>query len=185
MMRKFLPYPVALAALALMATQVSAESPQAAPVSPETTWAQTGENDRYLLIMGTMDGLSISQGSSAPCFQGKNNADIAALLSEAGFDDKPVTGLAEKLKEVSDKCAGSAMRGYPVELLKSMSDSNLATYLTGVTRGLSGYEKCKSADQGAIAISIAASILSADDKSSPNEALRAGVEEGCKSLPQG
>ncbi len=135
--------------------------------------------------MGTMDGLNISQGSSAPCFQGKNNADIAALLSQTGFDDKPASSLADRLKEVSDKCAGSAMRGYPVELLKSMSNANLATYLTGVTRSLAGFEKCKAADQSVLAASLAASILSADNKSSPNDALRAGVEEGCKSLPQG
>lgn len=142
-------------------------------------WTALTDTDRYLLIMGTMDGLSAALAEKAPCFAGRSNADIDVRLKASGFNGENGVGLTEALIKISDECPGSANRGYTLEIVKDMPDVILSTYISGVVRSWSTIGLCKPETEAKTATITAAIIIAGEKSDSPVARLVEALYESC------
>ncbi len=148
------------------------------------TWADLGETERYLLIMGNADGFSAA-GAGAPCFPGKSNADLNNELIGLSFEDKPADTLTDALASLSagpEACPQVPLRGYSVDLLKTMPDAHIATYLTGLVRGYSHAAACPDENHQYAAATVTAAIFAADPASQPVSVIAEAMRKGCEGI---
>lgn len=132
-------------------------------------WSDLDDSNRYLLIMGSVDGFA-SAGTGAPCFPGNDNAGLDAKLTKAGFGDKDPAELAAALTKLgtpSAKCGAGQMRGYGNQLLKTMPDAHLSAYITGMVRAFASIHPCSASAQATAGTEVAAAILAGDDFAQP------------------
>lgn len=147
----------------------------------EGSWASLDDTTRFLSIMGTADGFSAA-GAGSPCFPGKDTSTLDSELKAAGFDAKAPADLAFALAQISspaEKCAKVPQRGYTSDLLKSMPDAHLATYLTGAVRGYAQMKTCAPENHAYAAAAIAAEIFAAKTVVAPHEIIAAALKDGC------
>jgi hypothetical protein len=151
------------------ATDLLAQLGEAKSVASAARWSDLDDSNRYLLIMGSVDGFA-SAGAGAPCFPGNDNASLDAKLAKAGFADKDPADLAAALTKLgtpADQCGGGQMRGYGNKLLKTMPDSHLSAYITGMVRAYAAVHPCSTAGQVSAGTDVAAAILAGDDFAQP------------------
>lgn len=145
-------------------------------------WDSLDDTTRYLSIMGTADGFSAG-GAGSPCFPGKDNAKLDVELKAAGFGSKSLDELAGELAKLSapaSECSSIPQRGYNSELLKSMPDAHLATYLTAAVRGFATTKTCAPSDHGFAAATIAAEIFATQDAKAPHDLISGALANGCE-----
>lgn len=144
-------------------------------------WGDIDDTGRYLLIMGTADGFAAA-GPGSPCFPGKDNSTLDRDVKAAGMDAKSPLELAEALKKIagpSSQCLGPALRGYDTDLIRGMTDENLALYLTGVVRGYAAVKPCPVEMHGAAAAVVAAELFGADEAQNPVSVIAPVIAKGC------
>lgn len=159
----------------------STASPAPSPISSDR-WSGLDDNSRYLLIMGSLDGFSAA-GPGSPCFPGSDNRGIDGRLTEAGFADKDPDGLPAELRKLSapaEQCTGPGMRGYGNQLLKTMPDAHLATYLHGLVRAYASIRPCTADNQQYAAATVVAAIMTGADDAQPGTVVGPALVEGCK-----
>lgn len=157
----------------------------APPSTQADAWDKLEDSTRYLMIMGAVDGYATA-GPGAPCFPGENNSSLDASLKKAGFGSKDPDGLPEALSKLSapkERCEGATKRGYSNNLLKTMPDQHLATYLTGLVRSYARFKPCPAQAQGYAAAMVTTAIFTGADEAQPIDVIRPAIVEGCKGVP--
>lgn len=147
----------------------------------DVNWDNLDDTTRFLSIMGTADGFSAA-GAGSPCFPGKDNAKLDVELKAAGFGAKNGTELAGALTLLSapaEQCKSAPQRGYSSDLLKTMPDEHLATYLSGVVRGYSQIKTCAVENHPYAAATIAAELFATTTPKAPHELISAALAGGC------
>lgn len=148
-------------------------------------WDDLPDTSRYLMIMGSVDGFA-SAGAGAPCFPGQNNSTLDEALKKGGFGDKDPDALPEALTKLSspkEQCQTAGRRGYSNNLLKTMPDPHLATYLTGLIRSYARIKPCPAEAQGYAAAMVTTAVFASPDEAQPIEVIAPALTEGCKGVP--
>lgn len=148
-------------------------------------WDKLPDTSRYLMIMGSVDGFA-SAGAGAPCFPGQNNSTLDEALGKQGFGAKDPDALPEALTKLSapkEQCQAPAKRGYSNNLLKTMPDQHLATYLTGLIRSYARIKSCPADAQGYAAAMVTTAIFASPDDAQPIDVIQPALVEGCKGQP--
>lgn len=168
-----------------MAASTSALGDLGNGIAPATAsaerWSDLTDTSRYLLIMGSADGFSAA-GDNTPCFPGKDNSDLDADLKAAGFGDKDPAEVSAALAGLADDvstCPTPGGRGYTTALLKSMAETDLATYLTGAVRAYAGIKGCEPLAQPEAARLATQDLADASGTEVPYEFLRPAFEKSC------
>lgn len=154
--------------------------------SADETWASLDDTERYLLIMGAVDGFAAA-GAGAPCFPGKDNAALDEDLNAAGFANGDPVTLPAQLAALSAspaECQAAAARGYDSSLLQSMPDEHLATYLTGAIRGYATVATCAPQNHSYAAGLAIASVFETAEPTPPAMILGDAFKEGCQGVPE-
>lgn len=154
-------------------------------VTHSDQWAKLPDTSRYLMIMGSVDGFA-SAGAGAPCYPGQNNSTLDAALKDKGFGTQDPDALPEALTKLSapkEQCQAPAKRGYSNNLLKTMPDQHLATYLTGLVRSYARIKSCPSDAQGYAAAMVTTAIFASPDDAQPIDVIQPALVEGCKGQP--
>lgn len=176
--------PVSPEAGTVVTTQPQVAAVAAPAPSPNSSdrWSGLDDSSRYLLIMGSLDGFSAA-GPGSPCFPGTDNQGIDGRLKAAGFGDKDPDGLPAELKKLSapaEQCGGPGMRGYGNQLLKTMPDAHLATYLHGLVRAYASLRTCTPTNQQYAAAMVTAAVMTGADDAQPGTIVGPALVEGCK-----
>lgn len=176
--------PVAPAVAGEVATRPQVAAPAQNAPSPNASdhWSGLDDSSRYLLIMGSLDGFSAA-GPGSPCFPGSDNQGIDGKLKAAGFGDRDPDGLPAELRKLSapaEQCTGPGMRGYGNQLLKTMPDAHLATYLHGLVRAYASLKPCTVTNQQYAAAMVTAAVMTGADDAQPGSIVGPALVEGCK-----
>lgn len=148
-------------------------------------WDDLPDTSRYLMIMGSVDGFA-SAGPGAPCFPGQNNSTLDEGLKKAGFGQKDPDALPEALTKLAaskDQCQSAGKRGYSNDLLKTMPDPHLATYLTGLIRSYARIKPCPAETQGYAAAMVTTAVFASPSEAQPIDVIAPALAEGCKGMP--
>lgn len=139
-------------------------------IAPKT-WGEVPEQSRYLIIMGTIDGMSAASvnqpRAELACFNGKTNSDIDKLVTAQGYagtgnDIVPVL----RANITAGATCDSTARGYDTKMIQGMNDRDLANYVGAAAAAYLTIVNCAE-PASSIAESAARALLQPDaDKSS-------------------
>lgn len=135
---------------------------------------------RYLLLMGTLDGLTAAHKERAPCFTGSTNAEIVEKIRSAGKLRSDVIEMTSILLEISKDCDGHKRRQYNTEMFKEMTAEMVTYYVLSATRAWIVTGTCRP-DNVKLQPKVAVAYF-LDGKASANtvDQLEAFLDESCR-----
>lgn len=141
-------------------------------------WSSLPDNTRYLMLMGSIDGLHSALGRQTLSFPASDMESIDKLISERSGGNVSPEDLVSILSEFSGESGEMTGVAYTTALFKDMNEEHIGIYSKSVISAWRSSSKCKIDSPDADANRVAERLRESEDLS-VMKTLESTLKEFC------